>query len=135
MGFPAFAENPIFIFLPPHPCPFDRGVCSFLGIYAVQRIHTPFLRPFSIHAVPEIWGAPHTGENDGVRQSNFVICPYGHIFAYKIPVLFALHSIPSQQFYIVKNIARKGNHERLEKRQPQKSCRYKPYSLESSVER
>lgn len=88
MGFPAFAENPIYIFLPPHTPPFDRGVCLFLRIYAVQRIHTPFIRPFSIDGVSVIWGAPHTAQKDDIRQANFVICPYGHIFTLFQAALF-----------------------------------------------
>ena len=81
MGFFAFAENPIFLFFAIRPTPFDRGLCFFARIYAVQRIPTPFVRPFSIRAVPEIWGAPHSWKTDGVRPSNFVVCAYGHIFA------------------------------------------------------
>lgn len=92
MGFPAFAGNPIYIFHTPHPRPFDRGVCFFSEIYAAQRIHAPFIPRFSTDGVSEIWGAPHTARKDGIRQSNFVICPYGHI----------LHS-SKQLFYIKKS--------------------------------
>ena len=81
MGFFAFAENPIFLFFAIRPTPFDRGLCFFARIYAVQRIPTPFVRPFSIRAVPEIWGAPHSWKTDFVRPSDFVVCACGHIFA------------------------------------------------------
>jgi hypothetical protein len=81
MGFFAFAENPIFLFFAIRPTPFDRGLCFFARIYAVQRIPAPFVRPFSIDAVAEIWGTPHSWKTDFVRPSNFVVCAYGHIFA------------------------------------------------------